>query len=410
MKPDKMILLAFLKSIREDLVKAWKRIVAFPLLTFLIVMALLSAFLPLQYAVKATIGVNHAGMSTQGISWSEQALYDNYKTAAENASRVKNVLESKAFQTAVAAELGLDSFEGSVSAVRKGDSSLLEIIVKAPHAGTAYQEACLMVTGSSELSSYLAYGLETCVLKEPEIPQQFEDPFQNIRAAFLAALSILIILIFETSVRSCMRDTIRSASDIALKTGMAALAVFDPAKKVAASKSVQRLARRILHRMDVQADHVLLMAGAAEREDCAEIAFNTARCMAQIGRKVVLVTPGTDEYKVIRIPASRTDTSEMQQKQDFTSVQWCKIPALIQEIKDEESLLILDVPYCGYMSAIEEASAVAECAVIVIGRHGVEASFINDLIDVVKQNSQILGGVFYDKSGKGKRKEHAGKA
>ena len=441
MKPDTRYLFACIKSIREDLGKEWKRIMVLSLLTFFIVLSLLTIFYPLQYIVKATIGVNHAGMSTLGSGWSEQKLYDNYRTAAENASRVKNVLESKGFQTAVAAELGLDYFEGSVSAVRKGESSLLEITVRTPHAGTAYKEACMIVNGSSELSSYLAYGLEICVLKEPVFPQQFEDPFQNLRGACLAALSVLLILIFETAVRSGMKDTIRSASDVALKTGLTCLGVFDSAEKTAALRCFQRLAHRILHRMDAQGDHVLLMVDTDQIGVNDGIAFNTARCMAQAGRNVVLVVHRIDEYRNFRseeietnypdtrqvfessgmclyrtatpglcILAPQTDILEKQQEQDFTSFQWRKIIALTQEMKDEGTLILLDVPYCGYLSDLEEASEAAEIALIVIGRHRAEACFINDMIEVVKLNSQILGGVFCDISGIGKGKEYAGKA
>lgn len=456
MKTDRIILFAYLESIVEDLGRQWKRIILLPLLAIVLSYILLMLLNPLQYAVKASIGINHAGMQDKKNRFSEQELYENYKTAVENATRMKNVLESNAFQSAVAAELGFEVFEGTLSATRKGDSNLLEIVVRADDAELAYQEAGLVVARSSELSKHLAYGLETCVLKSPELPKHFEKPWQNVRIACLIGTAVFLLLTVAVVSYSCTCDTIRCSADVRMKTGLNVLAVVGSSKKNSFTGNIQRLTKRVMHKLKERGNQVLLIAGTSEQEGRTTLAACMALSMAQAGEDVILVDlnqyhpslydflkgnnyPGipscAGEIKdcgktdsvieeagmqvlsfpnlSLRVLAPQSGTKTIQQKDMQTSDVILMNPytaAMVQNLRREGTTIILDAPPSCFMSDTEEISAMADTSVLVIRRHWSDTQSIMDVIDTINRNSNILGSVFYDLSTKSKRRKHVGKA
>ena len=84
------------------------------------------------YTTRATIVVTRTGIDSN--------LYQNLYSASSTAKSFAQLINSSALKKIVAKDIGLESFEGSGSAVNIKDSNLMEVTVKASSPEISFKE------------------------------------------------------------------------------------------------------------------------------------------------------------------------------------------------------------------------------------------------------------------------------
>ena len=222
-----------LYSLAVDVGKHWLSILLLSFAAGMLSFVILSGVNHLKYATALTLVVTNVNGDINTNNSSGTDVYENLNYAADSASRLKNILESKELKETVAKELGLKAFEGTTSAETLGESNLLEVTVRAQSPYISYKEAVSILNNYMKFSSDLVGGTYLTVLEYPKVPEKPEHPYQNLRNAILMGIVVLILLCGLLSFLSFTRDTIRTSKEVESKIDAKLLATIVHEKNIA---------------------------------------------------------------------------------------------------------------------------------------------------------------------------------
>ena len=444
-----------LYSIIIDVVSQWYTIMLLTIAAGLLAFVLLSCFHPLKYATKTTMVVTNVDENISVNNSAGADVFENLNYAADSASRLKNVLDSQALKSAVAKELGLESFEGNATANTVGESNLLEIIVRAKSPYISYREAESILRNYTNFSGDLVGGTELTVLERPKVTEKLEHPLQNLKYAILIGGLVFLALCTIFAVRSYNRDTIRSSRDVESKVDAnllatimheekhsrgrkriggekASILITDPVTSFQYVEDMRKLATRVMNEMLEKHQKTLLVSSAMENEGKSTVAVNIALAMAQINKRVILIDMDFRKpsmYKVLNMQNSSFEelSSYLEENRncgkneifDNCKELLAKVPGtdlsvvlnrksvpqvmeqnsetvknLIDGLKEEADYIVVDTAPISLVSDAEELASMVDTCIIVVRQHLIEAKEINDTIDALGGKDHMLGCVF----------------
>ena len=444
-----------LYSVMTDVVKHWISLILLSVAAVLTSYVVLSIAHPLNYATSATLVVNNIDEDESASNNSGSDVYENLNYAADSASRLKNILSSKALQTTVAKELGLKKFVGTATATTLGNSNLLEITVRADSPYISFMEAESILRNYTKFSGDLVGGVDLTVLEKPKVPEQPEHPLQNLRYAVLFGCGVFLLICAALVVLSLTRDTVHNSKEVESKVDAkllstivhekkykkgrkriggekASILITDPVTSFQYVEGMRKLATRVLNQMTEKGYKTLLVSSATENEGKSTVAVNVALAMAQIDKKVLLVDMDFRKpsmYKILNMQEAKftelssflnkygkEDASVIMDKQtelvtpvagtDLSVVLNRKaIPQAMENYADSikavidgfgriADYVVIDTAPISLVSDAEELATMVDTSVIVVRQHMVEAKEINDTIDALGGSNHVLGCVF----------------
>ena len=289
--------------ILRDVLKRWYLIVVAALLAGMIAYTASDLLYVPAYGTTTTFVVSVQGSST--------TVYQNLSATSNLATVFSEVLNSSLLRSAILEELGMTSFDGTISASAVEETNLLTMKVTASDPRTAFLVTQAVIE-NHQIVSYQVLGdtiLE--VLQAPKVPVSPVNQKASLsymkKASVLAAAAVFLLLAFL----SYKRDVIRSKQEAekkldcrilgeigherkyktlwaAMKRRKTSILITNPTSSFLFVETIRKLRRRVEKQMPANG-RVLMVTSVIENEGKSTVAVNLALAFAQKGKRVLLL-------------------------------------------------------------------------------------------------------------------------
>lgn len=290
-------------TVVRDVLKRWYLIVAAVLL------AAMAAYTVTQLLYKPAYTTNTTFVVS--VQDSSGTVYQNLSATSNLASVFSEVLNSSILRSKILAQLGMRSFDGTISAEAIAETNLLTLRVTASDPRTAFLVTRSIIENHASVSYQVLGDTVLEVLQAPVVPTAPSNPMNaasNLKkAALLAALGMIVLL----AAMSYSKDVVRSKQEAEKKLGCRVLAEIHHEKKHKTLRSrirrkktsvlitnptisfsfvetFRKLRRRVEQHMP-KGGNVLLITSVLENEGKSTVAVNLALTMAKKGKRILLI-------------------------------------------------------------------------------------------------------------------------
>ena len=370
---------------------------------------------------------------------STATVYSNLSSTTSLANVFTDILNSSLLRKEILAEIGADSFDGTIDAQVISETNLLTVTVTASDPSTAFQVARAVIDHHQVVD-----GLSLEVLQNPTVPMSPTN-YANAsgkakQAAKMAAAAAAVGLL----VLSGMRNTVRSGHEARKKLDCDYLGeipherkrktllswfrfrktgvlITNPATSFRYVETMRKLRRRVEQRM--HGGKVLMVTSLLENEGKSTVAVNLALAMAQRHAKVLLIDcdlrkPACHvlleqrkfphgvrdvllgqaklEEAVLQEPKSRLHVL-LERRRDLNSGDLLasgRMAALIERVREEYDYIILDLPPMGEVSDAEAVMELADASLLVVRQNTAPTAAVNKAVDALESGkAKLLGCV-----------------
>ena len=431
--------------ILRDVLKRWVLIVAAALLAGMIAYTASDMLYTPVYSTTTTFVVSVQGSST--------TVYQNLSAASNLATVFSEVLNSSLLKNAILEELGMTSFDGSISASAVAETNLLTMKVTASDPRTAFLVTQAVIE-NHQLVSYQVLGdtiLE--VLQAPKVPVAPENHKASLsymkKAVVLAAAAMVCLLAYLAYKRDVVRSKQEAEKKLncrvldeigheqkyktlraAIKRRKTGILITNPACSFLYVETIRKLCRRVEKQMPPDG-RVLMVTSVMENEGKSTVAVNLALAMAQKEKRVLLLDCDMRKpacHKILEFPwegAGALDVANgraslestvvqmkdtnlfllLQRRSIYKSTDICGsdgMAALIRKAKQSFDFVVIDTPPMSVAPDVESIMEFADASLLVVQQNVVQADVLNHAIDSLQgARSKLLGCVInnvYDAS------------
>ena len=423
--------------ILRDVLKRWYLIVVAALLAGMIAYTASDLLYVPAYSTTTTFVVSVQGSST--------TVYQNLSATSNLATVFSEVLNSSLLRSAILEELGMTSFDGTISASAVEETNLLTMKVTASDPRTAFLVTQAVIE-NHQIVSYQVLGdtiLE--VLQAPKVPVSPVNQKASLsymkKASVLAAAAVFLLLAFL----SYKRDVIRSKQEAekkldcrilgeigherkyktlwaAMKRRKTSILITNPTSSFLFVETIRKLRRRVEKQMPADG-RVLMVTSVIENEGKSTVAVNLALAFAQKGKRVLLLDCDLRKpacHKILEYPwegAGTIDVANGSASLENTVVQMKNtnlflllqrrstrnstdisgsdgMAALIQKAKERFDFVVIDTPPMSVAPDVECIMELADASLLVVQQNMVQADVINHAITALQgAKSKLLGCV-----------------
>ena len=423
--------------ILRDVLKRWYLIVVAALLAGMIAYTASDLLYVPVYSTTTTFVVSVQGSST--------TVYQNLSATSNLATVFSEVLNSSLLRSAILEELGMTSFDGTISASAVEETNLLTMKVTASDPRTAFLVTQAVIE-NHQIVSYQVLGdtiLE--VLQAPKVPVSPVNQKASLsymkKASVLAAAAVFLLLAFL----SYKRDVIRSKQEAekkldcrilgeigherkyktlwaAMKRRKTSILITNPTSSFLFVETIRKLRRRVEKQMPANG-RVLMVTSVIENEGKSTVAVNLALAFAQKGKRVLLLDCDLRKpacHKILDYPwegAGTIDVANGSASLENTVVQMKNtnlflllqrrstrnstdisgsdgMAALIQKAKERFDFVVIDTPPMSVAPDVECIMELADASLLVVQQNMVQADVINHAITALQgAKSKLLGCV-----------------
>lgn len=366
-------------------------------------------------------------VSTRGSSGS---VYSNLTSTTSLATVFTDLLNSSILRKTVLQELGMDSFNGTITTGVIPETNLITMRVSASDPRTAFLVAQSMIEHHETLTYRVVDGIALEVLQAPVMPTWPANPsnsaYQMKRMAVLAAIATVCLIVFF----SFFRNAVRSAKEARKKLDCRFLGEIPHERKHKTLKSwlrkrktsivltspltgfhyvesMRKLRQRVEQHM--HGGKVLMVTSLLENEGKSTVAVNLALAMAQKGRRVLLIDSDTRKPACCAILEKRdfshglrdvlrnkVDYSEALVQYENTSLFMLleskgntkagdlivsqNMADLLERAKKEFDFIVLDMPPICVASDAESMTGLADGSLLVVRQNVAVAKALNKAV------------------------------
>lgn len=366
-------------------------------------------------------------VSTRGSSGS---VYSNLTSTTSLATVFTDLLNSSILRKTVLQELGMDSFDGTITTGVIPETNLITMRVSASDPRTAFLVAQSMIEHHETLTYRVVDGIALEVLQAPVMPTWPANPsnsaYQMKRMAVLAAIAAVCLIVFF----SFFRNAVRSAKEARKKLDCRFLGEIPHERKHKTLKSwlrkrktsivltspltgfhyvesMRKLRQRVEQHM--HGGKVLMVTSLLENEGKSTVAVNLALAMAQKGRRVLLIDSDTRKPACCAILEKRdfahglrdvlknkADFSEALVQYENTSLFMLleskgntkagdlivsqNMVDLLERAKKEFDFIVLDMPPISVASDAESMTGLADSSLLVVRQNVAVAKALNKAV------------------------------
>ena len=246
-------------------------------------------------------------VTTQG---SSATVFTNLSSTGNVASVFTELLNSSILRKTIVQEMGVPSFNGTISTSVVPNTNLINMTVTASDPRTAFLAAQTIIDHHEELTYRVVGGVVLEVLQNPAVPSapiNSADAVGTMKKMAVLAAAVTAALL---AVLSFMRDAVRSGKEAReklecdylgeiphenkYKTVFArfrrkktSILITNPVTSFRFVETIRKLRRRVEQHMD--GSKVLMVTSLMENEGKSTVAVNLALSMAQKNRKVLII-------------------------------------------------------------------------------------------------------------------------
>jgi capsular polysaccharide biosynthesis protein len=241
---------------------------------------------------------------------SSTTVYNNLTSTSNLASLFTELLNSSIMRKTIVEEMGVSSFNGTISTSVITNTNLITMTVTAPDPRMAFQVAQTLIERHETLTYEVVDGIVLEVLQNPTVPQSpanYNDASGRMgKMMVLAAIAAMAIM----AVLSYMRNSVRSSAEARAKLDCdylgeiphenkyktvfswlnrkkTSILISNPVTSFHFVENIRKLRRRVEQRMD--GGKVLMVTSLLENEGKSTVSVNLALAMAQKHKRVLLI-------------------------------------------------------------------------------------------------------------------------
>lgn len=390
------------------------------------------------YTATATLSVINGRSNT--------ASYSTYTVSTEQANVLVNVFTEPMVKEYAAKHLGVNKFDGKISARVLEQTNFIELNVSSDHPEKAYDLLNAVIKTHNNVSGKIFRNADLTVVKMPTVPTGPSNRISNsnrslINIAF-ATVSLALIIVF-----SVMRNTVKKESDFDDNIDSKLIGtITHENKKITLDDIRQKKKKGLLihshayislrftenfHKIAAKIEHkkvdsgckVFAITSVAENEGKSTCAANIALSLADRGNKVLLVDFDFKKpalYKIFFEESARSvDLSELLGNklplENFALGQFKKtslslaitnkaslsyhtmiengsLSKLISEFRPDYDFIIIDTAPLSLDSSVTDVISMVDETILIIRTDTVNTSVINDAIATISTISSNLAG------------------
>lgn len=391
-----------------------------------------------MYTSKAIIAVMGRGQATGSIA--------SFGASADMASVLSNVFCEPTIKEYAVTHLGIDHFDGTVSANILSETNFIEIGVTSNQPQKSYTLLSAVLDIHHKVTSEIFNNATIVILRTPSVPSgpsnRIADDNMSLVVAACVTLSLAIIIIF-----SLLKDTVKKESDfnekidskligtIAHEDKKMTLQELKQKKKkgllihsnayisLRFTENFHKIAAKLEYTKNKNGDKVFAITSVAENEGKSTCAANIAVSLADRGNKVVLVDLDGKKpalYKIFNEDfAEKSELSNLLNKEismeDFnfrtfkkTSLslaintkpnsdyqKWIadgNIDELLNTFKNDFDFVIIDTAPLSLDSAVMDIIQKVDKTIMIVRTNTVTVTALNDFISTISKISSNLAG------------------
>lgn len=390
-----------------------------------------------EYTATATLAVNARGSTS---------AYGSLTLTNQMASVFGEVFTSDVLRERIAQDMGVESFEGQISASVIEETNLITLQVTGPDPRETYLVIRSALDNYDTVSDYLFSNAVLRIVQEPSVPYSPSNilNIHRIRrlsmlgasACVAAAVILLSVLRFTVKTREgAVRNLdgkilgyipyerkVTSVKELFRKKKKSIL-TGSPVVSLAFSESIRKAATRISHHMKHRNQKVLLVTSVGENEGKSSVAANLALAMAEKGKKVLLVDADLKkpaQYRIFDRPegakawfsdylegnANVGEVLTYNKKRRFYAVYQNngvksfgslldsgRMKAFLGACRKNMDYIILDTPPMGLSSDAELLMRQTDTVLLVVRQDWTDIRIINDMADVIRSGSADFAGI-----------------
>ena len=423
-------------TVLRDVLKNWWRILLVSMALSLFTYIFLAERYSKTYTVKATyiVSVKDAFSSSQNLS-----------AAVDTAAQFTQIINSSVMKNTVMDDLGIDYFDGTVSATVIEETNLLNLSVTSSTPKMAFSILSSIMKNYKSITQYVVGDYIMEVLQEATIPTGPDVVFNPMPKMIKVFAGCIILLCFLNACISYFRDTIRSREDVEGKLDAKLLGVINHEKKYKSivskfkknrsnmlinnptssflyTENIRKAQNKIKNRMDRHNGKILLVTSVMENEGKSTVAANIALAMSEESEKVLLIDCDFRKpalYKIFDKEADKVynlgdvlagngekgDLIEKVSGNDlfvaFNTIVYQnstelitngKLAELFEYLREKMDYIVIDSSPMGMVADSEEIANYADDSVLIVKQHYMEAKYINDKIAALNEcKAKFLG-------------------
>ena len=357
------------------------------------------------------------------------------------------VLQSDVLKERVCNDLGIDEFNATVSASVVPETNILILTVTDRSPQSTFNIIRTIITDYPDLIQWASSSMVMNILKEPEVPVMPDNPLYTRNSSirmFLLSLAAILFLFADLSIR---QDTIKKEKDLTDKLDAKSLGEILYEKKykslssrihdrktgllvtdVTASfgfvEANRKIAAKIVDEAKRKKAKTILVTSVREHEGKSTTSANIALTLAGQGKNVVLIdgdlrSPSVADLFGIKVDPKRTLYSMLYEGvkpvealyQDEKSglflllsdkgyansteiIASAQMQRAVKMMREAADYVVIDSPPVSVIADAAVEANFAELSVLVVQYNRVQASEINDTIDMLKESkSELIGCV-----------------
>ena len=374
------------------------------------------------------------------------ASYSTYTISTEKANVLVNVFTEPTIKECAAEYLGVDRFEGSISARVLDQTNFIELRVTSNHPEKAYQLLNAVIKSHHKVSNKIFKNAGIAVISNPTVPSGPSNHISNsdrglvIMAAATLSLALIIALSlmrntvkketdFDDKIESKLIGTIAhedkrmSLQDIRQKKKKGLLIHSNAYISLRFTENFHKIAAKLEHNRNRLNERVFAITSVAENEGKSTCSANIAVSLADRGNKVILLDLDFKKPALYKIFSEKeTENGEISDLlakkvayEDFTFRNFKKtslslavntkadadyrnyiedgsISELIEKLKKEYDFVIIDTAPLSLDSGVTDIINMVDKTILIVRTDTVPVNVLNDSISTISKISSNLAG------------------
>ena len=373
---------------------------------------------------------------------SSTTVYTNLTSTSSLAGLFAELMNSSIMRKSIAEEMGVASFEASITTTVIPNTNLITMTVTAPDPRTAFLVAQTVIDCHESLTYTMVDGIVMEVLQNPAVPMapvNHSNANNQMKKMMLIAAAAAVAVL---AVLSFLKDTVRSGAEARKKLDCdylgeiphenkyktmfarigrrkTSILISNPVTSFRFVENLRKLCRRIEQHM--HSDKVLMVTSLLENEGKSTAAVNLALAMARKRKRVLLIDCDLRKpachaileqkkfstgIREILLGKATLDESVLKYKNtnmymllarkgeqnigDLLTSQ--RMEAILNWAKDNFDFVVLDLPPMNAASDAEGMAGLADACLLVVRQNVAPAAALNKVIENLDgQKAKLLG-------------------
>lgn len=374
------------------------------------------------YKASATFTINSNDV------YSDIKSGDDKNFAKELSNTFPYLLKTSILQNKICEDIGVDKLPATLLVNSVDDTNMFTLSAEGSNPTQTYNVLISAIENLPEVALYTIGNVKLTMITEPQPPQKPINENAYIRDAIKGALLGLLLGLLWLFAYMLFRETIRTESDIkkhlngnvigslpivAIKQNpdgsRPSLLINNPMVSLDFLESLRLLRNTILHSLS-EDKRVIMITSTAPGEGKTTTCINIAASIAESNKKVLVIDGdirnsgigpllniepefNDSDYVITDYePLNISVLSFPSDKPLYSMLSVSKLKDMIENLKEEYDLILIDNPPCGLVSDATVMAQVSDTAIFVIMNDAIRVSKIKSAVETLLSTGVSLLG------------------